>query len=70
MSYDFVAHRVNRWISEGPKCLQRLFVQSLLNGGFSEFGIIIPPAQHFVEVLTQVVSDGFTEGLEKLLGGS
>jgi hypothetical protein len=67
MRDDFIARRVNRWISEGPKCLQRSSVQSLLDIGFSKVGIIIPPAQHFVEVLTQVVSDGLTKGLEKLL---
>jgi hypothetical protein len=67
MRDDFIARRVNRWISEGPKCLQRSSVQSLLDIGFSKVGIIIPPAQHFVEVLTQVVSDGLTKGLENLL---
>jgi hypothetical protein len=67
MRNDFIARRVNRWISAGPKCLQRDSVQSLLNVGYSQVGIIIPPGQYFVEALSQVVSDGLTKGLEKLL---
>jgi hypothetical protein len=67
MRAEFVAKRVERWIVDGPRCLARASVKSLLNDGYSEMGIIIPPGQNVPLVLIGVVTDGLIRGLDNLL---
>jgi hypothetical protein len=64
---EFVAKRVERWIADGLRCLARASVKSLLNDGYSEMGVIIPPGQNVPLVLIGVVTDGLTRGLDNLL---
>ena len=63
----FVDRQVHRWMARGPKCLTCPTVGFLLNTGFRDHGIIVPPGQDFVKVFTGIVSDGLTKGLHVVL---
>jgi hypothetical protein len=64
---EFVAQQVERWIADDLRCMARASVQSLVNDGYSETAIFIPPGQNVPVALTEVVTDGLEWGLNNLL---